>query len=448
MPDSRYNQSIILILSFLLLWTLFPMGCAQWRSALGDITARNETVAVTPTATDAAPTATAVPTPAVITLTVWTSEEFAPTRGDEAGAIMELRYETFMETYSDVIIEHRLKKPYGKGGLLDFLITSSAVVPQMLPDVVILDIAELNHATERGVLSPLDDLISTELSDNLYPWARDAGTVEGQWVGIPFAVELEHLVYSTEQIEEPPLTWQEVLTREIPYIFPAGGDGSLVNAAFLLQYWALGGELLDDIGNPNLDLAKVEEILEFYREGYERDIFKPAPFEFHHSDECWEAYTQMDVALAHISSRRFLTERATDRDIGFGFIPTKDELATDAKPLAVGRGWAVVITTKDSRRLPIAVEFVEHIFSANTLGRWTCATHYLPSRRDALTCYESDDEYVQFIQTLLENARFRPYSAGYHKVATALQTAVGAVLQEGQTPTQAIEGLKELSQQE
>ncbi|MGD2206399.1 MAG: hypothetical protein PVH17_06435, partial [Anaerolineae bacterium] len=197
----------------------------------------------TPSTTEPQPTAppeeTMPPQPSVITLTIWTTEAFSPTKVLTSGQVLAEQAATFEAAHSRVRLQFILKKPYGKGGILDFLLTTSAVAPDLLPDLVLLDVDELNTAVQARLVQPLNDLLPPDLVADLYPFARNASTFDGRLYGLQVWADLDHLVYNTGKLTVPPRSWPGVLSNPGPYLFPAGGQAGLVNDAFLVQYLAV-----------------------------------------------------------------------------------------------------------------------------------------------------------------------------------------------------------------
>ena len=81
----------------------------------------------------ATPTASAAPEVVIsdtgrITLTVWYPDQLAPARSRPGGALAE-QYRAFEEMYPDVHITASRFKGRGPGGLLDYLLTTSKVLP-------------------------------------------------------------------------------------------------------------------------------------------------------------------------------------------------------------------------------------------------------------------------------------------------------------------------------
>ena len=103
------------------------------------------------------------PDPATITLTMWTTEAFSPLQDDAGSQILKKQVADFSARHPQAAVNFVLKKPYGEGGISNFLQTTSAVVPQALPDLAIIDVEELPKLAALGLLRPLDSLVSSGL---------------------------------------------------------------------------------------------------------------------------------------------------------------------------------------------------------------------------------------------------------------------------------------------
>ena len=396
------------------------------------------------------PTATAVPgevTPAVsptpspptavssaITLTLWTTEAFFPTDDNDSGQVLAQQWQAFEAAHPNVTIEYILKKPYGKGGILDFLSTARAAVPTVLPDLAILDTLELDEAAEAGLIQPLDDLVSSEVQLDLFPFARHRD--DGQLMGLQFEADVEHLIYNTNKIDSPPMTWQEVISDSVTYIFPAGGEGGLVNDAFLIQYLAVGGRLLDEDGNPALDKDALVEVLQFYADGLEAEAIPPSVLEFTDLDDCWVVYVSAQAAMSNVSSARYLADRGLLKNTDFAAIPTRD-----GNVVTLSKGWALAIVTEDSHRQAAAAQLIEWLLEPENNANWNLAAGHLPTRQAAFDHLGTEDGYFPFVRRQLANVYPRPMAAAYEKIGRALQRAVQGVLQGEVSPQEAADAV-------
>jgi ABC-type glycerol-3-phosphate transport system substrate-binding protein len=394
-----------------------------------------------PTATamseEATPVVSPTPSPPIavssaITLTLWTTEAFFPNEDSDSGQILAQQWQAFEADHPNITIEYILKKPYGKGGILDFLSTAHQAARTVLPDLAILDTSELDKAAEAGLIQPLDDLVSSEVQEDLFPIARHS--FGGQLVGIQFEADVEHLIYNTNKINSPPITWREVLSDSVAYIFPAGGQASLVNDAFLIQYLATGGGLLDESGKPALDKDALVEVLQFYKDGLEAGAIPPSVLEFADLDDCWVVYVSAQAALSNISSARYLGDRGLLKNTAFAAIPTRD-----GNVVTLSRGWALAMVTEDSGRQAAAAQLIEWLLSPENNANWNRAAGHLPTRQAAFDHLGTEDQYFPFARQLLANVYPRPTAAAYDKVGRALQRAVQDVLQGEVFPSEAAE---------
>jgi ABC-type glycerol-3-phosphate transport system substrate-binding protein len=401
-------------------------------------TATPITATVTETLTTTPITPTLPTVPPVITLTLWTTEPFSPAQADNSGQILGQQIEAFTAAYPDVVVEYVLKKPYGKGGILNFLLTTSAAVPAAMPDLVAMDTIELKEAAQAGLLQPLDELISTELQEDLFPFAQEVGRFEGQLVGVQFETDIEHLIYNSNKLEEPPLTWTDVLTDEVSYVFPAGGREGLVNDAFIIQYLALGGQLVDETGQPALNSELVTQVLQFYRDGYEMGVIPPSVLEFETLDDCWPVYLSAEVAMTNVSSGRYLADRKLLMYTRFASIPTRD-----GKVATLSQGWAWAIVTSDPTRQALAVQLIEWLMEPENSAQWNLAAGHLPTRRAAFEVLGTEDSYYPFLSKQLEGAHPRLARAVYSEVARVLQQGVERVMTGEATPQEAAKAVME-----
>jgi ABC-type glycerol-3-phosphate transport system substrate-binding protein len=379
------------------------------------------------------PAADTTPVPTVITLTVWTTEVFSPTEAITSGQVLAQQVADLEETFPNVRLQFVLKQSYGKGGMLDYLLTTQAAVPALLPDLAIIDMDELRVAVQAGVVQPLDDLLPVELVTDLYPAAREAATFDGRLYALQFLADLEHLVYNTGKMTVPPRSWPGVLSNPGPYVFPAGGVAGLVNDAFLIQYMAAqptsSGEASQGL---LLDEDPLAAVLQYYQDGMSRGVFPASVLGYHTTDDSWQDYLSGDASLSHVSAHRYLSDRAGLQGTALAPIP-----AIDGPAEAINRGWGLILVTSDPVRQSAAARFMIYMLSPQTSADWTLAADYLPTRQTALALWDQGDSFVPFAHQQLLAAQPRPVIANYTKVAAAMQVAVVNILTGAATPEEA-----------
>lgn len=370
-----------------------------------------------------------------ITLTLWTIEGIAPDgetcpapcEGVPAGQVLSQQLAAFLADHPGVHIQTLLKKPGGPGGLFDFLQTASAVAPATLPDLMILNAADLPQAAQAGLIQPLDEAVGAA-ADDLFPFARALATVNGRLMGMPYIVSVEHVAYNPIRLEAAPLTWSDVISAGVRFAFPAG-DSNRADTLISL-YLSTGGTLTDASGAPHLEVAPLIEMLRTLEIARQAGVVANAT-QAESAEDTWAAF-RSGTPLAVVSAERYLADRAAVR-VAAGPLPGWDSPAP-----SLGSAWVWVLVTRDPLRAPLAQQLLNHLTDPQNLGRWSHAAAVPPAQRSALavwgTLSAAPDPYFPFLQDLLERAVPRPPAAVYTAIAPALRQAVEDVLLGRATP--------------
>jgi ABC-type glycerol-3-phosphate transport system substrate-binding protein len=370
---------------------------------------------------------------------VWISDQIGPLAQGQATDVLRQQLAAFEATHPGVTIEIAIKSAEGPGGIENLLATASAVAPSVLPDLVALDIEQLNRAAHEGLTVPLEELISPAIQEDLYGLAHKATTVDGQWMGVQFQAKgLEHAIYNPNKIAVAPLTWTEVYSSGATYVFPAAGQEGVVNDAFLIQYLSTGASLVDEGGKPALDPVALAEVLSFYRQGIEQGVILTDVVKYSTVEQIWPRFLQAEVVISNISSDLYLSVKTGQATA----VPTRDGQAT-----ILSRGHAWGITARDPDRQLVAAKLVEWLLNPINMATWSAVAGTLPTRRAALL-EMSRDPYVTFMYSQLETALPYPRSETHMRIYRAMQQAVSAVLNEGISPETAAENVLKAVNQE
>jgi len=378
------------------------------------------------------PTATLAPAEPPDTLVLWVTDLVYSLGGGEAEQVLEQQIAAFEATHPGLTVQVWRKKPEGKGGMQDLLSKASAVAPGALPDLAALDTDLLADLAGKSLVVPLEGLIAETTQIDLYPFAVEAGTVAGQLVGLQFEVDdIEHTIYNPSKIAAPPQTWSEVLSSGVTYIFPAAGQDSLVNDAFLIQYLSTGAELVDANGEPALDKQALTDVLAFYQTGIDRGAILTDVLNYATVEACWPRYLQAEVMMTDITSNLYLTVRTGQ----VAAVPTRGGQAT-----SLSRGHAWVLTTRDPVRQPLAVKLLEWLTQPVNMAAWSQAAGRLPARRAAFE-QMTRDAYITFMYDQLDHAVPYATSPTHERIYRAMQGAIVDVLSKGVQPEVAAENV-------
>jgi ABC-type glycerol-3-phosphate transport system substrate-binding protein len=310
---------------------------------------------------------------------------------------------------------------------LDYLATTRSVQPARLPDVIALDLADVPAAAQAGLIQPLDAVLPADVSADLFPMAYQAGRVRGRWVAVPFAVDVEHLVYNKNAMRQVPATWDEFTKQKGSLLLPLGGDD-----AFLLQYLALGASLVDATNQPGIDPNAAAQTLAFFKRARDLGLIPDAALQAKSVDQVWTGFAAGQASMAQVAASRYLAERAKTTNANFASVPTREgSVAT------LATGYAIAIVTTNPTRQAAAARFIQWIILGERLAPWLRAVHLLPANRGTMVLAVDPPEYASFLREQLENASLFPSALAGTRQADAWRAAISAVWKGQQTPEEA-----------
>lgn len=376
------------------------------------------TTPLPPTSTPGGPT----------TLRIWVPPQFDPGAGTEAGALLQERLDEFVPRHPSLRIEVRVKAASGTSGLLNTLSTTRSAAPSAMPDLVALSRADLESATAKGLLHPLDGLTSLPDDADWFPYARQMAHIQNSTFGLPFAGDALALVGFRYPL---PGAWSEIPNETI-FIFAAADPRALFT---LSLYLSAGGTLLDSQGRLALNEAVLAEVLAFYSPDQKNGTISPQVINYDSYDLAWNAFREQRGNLVVSWTSRFLNEKTIP--LSLASLPG---LETGHYTLATGWSWALAGSNPENQAL--AVELAEFLSDSQFLAEWTQAAGYLPTRPTTLSSWE--DARVQLVLTqIAESASLIPGEDLLVTIGPLFTEAVLSVLKEEQQPVDAARSILE-----
>ncbi len=370
-------------------------------------------------------TPTATPENTTMTLTLWTIEPISGLANDEAAAYFEQTISGFERANPGVSVNVLVKKPSGKGGVLDFLRTANDVAPDILPDVVVMNATDLELAFTERLIQPLDGKLDRSIVQDLLPAARRVGTVQENLAGVPLGIDMQHTAYNSRVFTQTNVIWSDVLSSSASYSFPAKGNNGLVNDVTLSHYFAAGGNLLDDEGRPKIDEQPLRDTLDFYQQLLEAGQIDAALLEAATTEEIWPQFLDGQTDIAQISVRQYLIDQETVDFAQPGPAPLPTAGSTS---VGVMHAWVFSLVTSDINRQEEALRLMESFLSTEANGSWNQINKSIPVRDSSFQQLAGDNPYWQLLTTQLNAARPEPRFTGYDRVGRIFQQAVEQVL--------------------
>lgn len=369
---------------------------------------------------------TTSPTPqSPLPLRIWLPPEIA-VRTDEGAEVLVSQLETFNGLHPNLEIIVEQKAASGQGSILSYLRTGHNVAPSILPDLIALPIELLPEAAAQELIIPLNPYLSPEMTDSLFPAAKQMGVVNEQMFGYPFALtNLTHLVYNQSVITDTlPLQWSEFVSdTQKTLTYP--GEGRLSSFLGLQFYLAAGGRLFNEAGQPDLQLDALTRA--FTQLSLGRTVLAPS-VGVDTQDTAWQLYESGGASSVWVTADFFLGRPFVSPNSAFSAMPGPEGALT---PFT--NGWVWLISTPDPARRGLAAELLAFLVEPENLGQWSRASNILPARRDALATWSLDGDYLDFIGDQLEAAQAFPVSLN-SELMNVLGTAVQELLSTSTSP--------------
>jgi len=227
-----------------------------------------------------------------------------------------------------------------------------------------------------------------------FPFAAELGTVDEQTLGFVVAADMQHLAYRPALVESPPISWTQVVSPPIPFLFPASGRDRQINDATLIQYLAAGGQLTDSENRPWLDEEVLISVLSFYSTCTSITPISPTfstpaisptvVLNITDTDQAWERFLAGEGGMTVVKASRY--QREADETIASAQIPTHD-----GRPFSIARGWVIAVVTNDPARQELATLLLDWLIAPERNAQWTQAAGYLPGTRGALRLWDISD---------------------------------------------------------
>jgi multiple sugar transport system substrate-binding protein len=312
------------------------------------------------------------------------------------------------------------------------------------PDVILFRPEQIADYAARGLLRPLDDVLSPVASD-LTPKTLDASSYEGT----PYMAPLYELamtmscntkVLKAGGFSRPPSTWAELRTLAdrladknlFALDYPAGLRVSL-NLSFYPFVWQAGGSVYSSDGQRSaVNSPEGVRALGLLVDLYQRGAIATSAVTENHDP----ASGPMGQGKAACSPLTTLAElRQLEEILGADTVVAAPPLA-DARRVGFGYPSGLVITS-DATAPDAAAKFLRHMLSPNVLAELCRQSGFLPTR-SSVRCEQEDPDARTYATQLdvLSPGEPRPSAP---QVAGLIAPHVQAALLGDETPRDALD---------
>jgi multiple sugar transport system substrate-binding protein len=323
------------------------------------------------------------------------------------------------------------------------------------PDLAAVDGYILPNFYEH--LQPLNDLMEEygfDSSDYL-PFAEDVVTgPDGNIYGLYMNTDTRVLFYDTDVVTDPPSTWEEVIEvsleiQEDGYnglVFPGGrGEGTSVTTLWPL-FWAQGGELTDEEGNPVFgegeNREKMLNVLTTLQEAVQAGAVpqRVASYGSEGDMDSEVATGETAMFLGGNWQETVIPDLVGEEEAESWAVAPLPQIEEGTEATAAG-GWTWGIFTEDEEKQRAAFDLIMRLYmSEQGMGEFNTIFGGLPSRESVFDSdYYEGTRFSDDYREMLEEAQVRPASPEYSSISTELQVAISEVISGGKTPEEALD---------
>ncbi|MEV0244258.1 ABC transporter substrate-binding protein [Streptomyces sp. NPDC050674] len=317
-----------------------------------------------------------------------------------------------------------------------------------LPDLLMLDNADLQQIAQTGALTPLDQYgIDT---DGFAEGILSAGTYEGKVYGLAPYVSTVALFYNKDMLAEAgvavPRTWDELkeaaggLTRQGRYGMAVDANATFESSwQFLPFLWSNGGH------EKRLDTPRAAQALQLWVDLVKNGSMSKSVLNWTQAD-VHDQFAAGRTAMM-INGPWRIAALNKDRNMNWGVapVPVPRGGQDPVTPLG-GEVWTVPQNSSKERQKK-AAEVLSCLNSApNTLT--LAEQHFtVPSRTAVAARYAEQDPAMAVFVKSVAGARVRTGELGvrWPKAATGIYTAIQSALTGEQTPEEALRHAQEIA---
>lgn len=381
--------------------------------------------ALTPQFTPTPLPATAIPTvdataEAPQKITLWLPDALVPpVVNEDTPDLLGEQIAAFTLSESGVTVEVRRKRLRDAGGIMQTLRTGKNVAPGVIPDLTLIRREDLLTAVNEGLVQPMEGIVSTAIIGELYPNALTLGQVNNTLYGLPYSLEVQHVILDSQTTLNN-TRLESYLATQTPFIFPALRANGL-NNVFLVQYLSAGGTVADN-GALVVNESVLLDVLEVYEQAVDDGLVQPDVLNFARSLEYRTRFNNDDFGSALVTSSLYLELLNSGVTFDVASIPT-----LNGEPITALDGWIWVMTTNDPNQQEHVTAFLDWMLDANRQGEYMYTLNLLPSQRSAMRRWYSED-YDNFIATIMGNTTLPYGEMATGTTARAIQSALVSVI--------------------
>lgn len=317
------------------------------------------------------------------------------------------------------------------------------------PDCATVDSFQLALFIQQGALANVTEFFTSEEVDDLFPFIKSGITgPDGNLYAWWWNTDNRLLYRNKEIVPNAPQDWAELKAAALDAA-SKGKEGVLFNGGrwegttfdWLAQFWAQGGELVDDTGKPIFgegeNREKMLKALSFYNDLVDSGAAPQRVATIKDYND-FNAAAIADTAAMFIGGhwQNFQLKEAMPADQFAKWEasaipgPTVDQRSTGTG------GWTVAALSKDPEKVKLCMDLLREVY----MGPANNVMSQLPTRKSLFASLEAfKDPFFAIVNETLVNGQARPGVPIYPEISNQIQIMMGEVLSGTKEPEAALD---------
>lgn len=371
-----------------------------------------------------------------VALTVWGDSFFTPKWQGTQGPVLDKIWKEFESANNAKLNLEVVPYPEFQAKILTALSAGNA------PDVAIADQYWLASMVKTGGVQDIGKYWPESDRKDFFDYAVNGVTIDNKVYGIWWTTDAQVLYYRKDVLQKagfanPPKTWDDLYSIATKLtandVYGTGlvlaGEGGMVS--LLVDYWSLGGELVDSAGKPMFNTGKNKDIMiqvmQFYKKLYDAKLIPSDSITYTSENDMNPrifagGYASFFGGTWQIGNIKDNVDKSQASQWEVALRP----LPPNGKPMSVSGGFDINVCAKDQAKIEKGAEFVRFLTSPVNMAKFAAASAGLPVRKSV---YENDsffstDHYMAEYGKILPYSRTRPNSVVYPIISDAVTKAL------------------------
>jgi ABC-type glycerol-3-phosphate transport system substrate-binding protein len=339
--------------------------------------------------------------------------------------LLNNRLKAFENTHPGLKVQLRVKATSGESSLLNSLSATTAVAPQSLPGLILLDRSDMETAALKNLIFPIPNRTAEYGTSDWFSFTDSFTSIQGTQFGLPLFADPQVMVYRRQMVAFPPVTWQELVNQSSPVVFNLSDQNAVVPYSI---YLSSGGNLINGEGRAILEPDALTRTYQTLFNGSSANVFPTWLAEVQTPDAVWDAFQKSQATYALVWASQALQNPV--ENMAISPLPGNPSVS-------FVNGWLLCFTNPANELSRNYLILAEYLLETDFLAKLSESAGYLPAQKSILTKWQ-DQELASMLATTAEDLLVLPPNDMRHQTGSLLNAFGTSLIRRQTSPMQAV----------